>query len=237
MASEQKVKILKNTELVPGVGKLVVSCDDSPLPGQFYMLRAWEREPLLSRPISVGRADQGELSFYYLVKGKGTRLLQALKEEESLLLFGPLGKGFPKEEGSVALVGGGIGIAPLIELSHRLPAAPDVYVGFLDTPYALEAFRAQTLAVATDSGRVGHKGFVTELLKPESYDAVYACGPTPMLSALKKLCEGKTRLYVSLEAHMACGVGACLGCAVPSGDSYVRVCKDGPVFLAEEVEL
>lgn len=237
MASEQTVRVLSNEILAPGVGKLVVRCGDRPLPGQFYMLRAWEREPLLARPISVGRAEAGRLSFYYLIRGKGTRRFETLRPDHTLLLFGPLGKPFPEISGNIALVGGGIGIAPLIELSHRLQDPPDVYTGFLDTPYALDDFRAAKIGLATDSGSAGHRGFVTELLSPENYDAVYACGPTPMLAALKSLCEGKTRLIVSLEAHMACGVGACLGCAVPSGDTYVRVCKDGPVFEAGEVEL
>lgn len=237
MASEQKNRIHTNEEIAPGIGKMTVENTDTPEPGQFYMLRAWEREPLLSRPISVGRAEDGRLTFYYLIKGKGTRIFSELQAGDEILLFGPLGQGFPEESGNIALVGGGIGIAPLIELSHRLADAPDVYTGFLDAPYALDDFRAGTLSVATDSGRHGHKGFVTELFEPEPYDVVYACGPTPMLSALKKLCEGKTKLYVSLEAHMACGVGACLGCSVASGDTYVRVCKDGPVFPAGEVAL
>ncbi len=237
MAHEQRVKILRNETLAPNIGKLVVACEDRPEPGQFYMLRGWEREPLLARPISVGRVESGTLAFYYLVKGKGTRILQALKPADEILLFGPLGQSFPLETGRIALVGGGIGTAPLIELSHRLAEAPDVFVGFLDHPYALEDFRAKSLALATDSGKHGHKGFVTELFDPKDYDVVYSCGPTPMLAALKRMCAGKTKLYVSLEAHMACGVGACLGCTVPSGDTYVRVCREGPVFPAEEVEL
>lgn len=236
-AKETIEKVISNEKLAENVVKITVDLADQPPAGTFYMLRAWEREPLLSRPISVGSSTEDSVTFYVLVKGMGTRIFEELRDGDSLLCAGPLGNGFTKESGKVALIGGGIGTAPLIGLSHELEEAPDVFVGFLDTPYALEDFRHADLQIATDSGNVGHKGFVTELLDPTQYDAVYACGPTPMLAAVAKLCEGKTKLYLSLEAHMACGVGACLGCAVRSGDTYLRVCKDGPVFLSTEVQL
>lgn len=219
------------------VVKMIVNLKDQPIPGTFYMLRAWDREPLLSRPISAGSSNADTVTFYVLVKGRGTHIFERMKPGDELLCTGPLGNGFPDKEGKIALVGGGIGIAPLIGLSHSLKQAPDVYAGFLDSPYALEDFRAEKMHIATESGKVGRKGFVTELLNPSDYDVVFACGPTPMLIALKHLCEGKTELYISLEAHMACGVGACLGCAVRSGENYMRVCKDGPVFLSTEVQL
>ena len=236
-AKETTTNVIENIKIAENVIRLTVTLNDRPRPGSFYMLRAWDRAPLLSRPISVGHSTDETVTFYILVKGEGTVRFASLKAGDALTCVGPLGNGFTKEMGRVALVGGGIGTAPLIGLSHVLDTPPDVYAGFLDTPYALEDFRANAVHVATDSGKAGTCGFVTEIFDPEAYDVVYACGPTPMLAALKAKCEGNTKLYLSLEAHMACGVGACLGCAVRTADSFVRVCKDGPVFLAEEVLL
>lgn len=232
-----EARVLSNERIAPHVIKMTVARSGEVLPGQFFMLRAWDRDPLLSRPISTGDADAESLTFYLLEKGRGTRRIGMLQPGETLSVQGPLGNPFPIVEGKIALVGGGIGIAPLVYLSHQLPAPPDVYLGFQSDPYALDDFRAASLHVATEDGSVGHRGFVTALLDPAAYDAVYACGPTPMLSVLQRQCAGKTRLILSLEAHMACATGACLGCSVPSKDGYVRVCKDGPVFEATEVML
>lgn len=234
---EIKGRVLGNAAIATGVYRMEVEVPGKAAPGCFYMLRAWDNEPLLSRPISIGRQTENSVIFYYLIVGRGTQRLAEVKEGETITLFGPLGNGFSLETGKIALVGGGIGIAPLMELSHQLDTAPDVFLGFRDETYGEDEFKAASLQVATESGATGHKGFVTELFDAKDYDVIYACGPTPMLRALQHKVGDDAKLYLSLEAHMACGVGACLGCTVASGDTYKRVCKEGPVFLSEEVQL
>lgn len=236
-AKQTNAKVIAIETIAENVIQMDVELSDRPAPGTFYMLRAWDNEPLLSRPISVGSSTAGTVRFYILVKGRGTARFSKLRAGDRIDCTGPLGNGFTLSEGKIALVGGGIGTAPLIGLSHALKSAPDVYLGFQDTPYAVDAFRSESIQIATESGKAGEKGFVTTLLDPSRYDVIYACGPTPMLAALQKQCAGKTTLYLSLEAHMACGVGACLGCTVLSKEGYLRVCKDGPVFLSTKVSL
>ena len=138
--------------------------------------------------------------------------------------------------GAVALVGGGIGTAPLLQLAAELAAQGvdvDLYAGFRDEPYRVDAFSAacRSVHIATDSGRHGHHGFVTDLLDPAKYTAVCTCGPEIMMEKVAKMClRAGVRVYVSREAKMACGVGACLGCTCKSKNGGVSVCKDGPVF-------
>lgn len=237
MKKETRARVLAHGEIARGVYRLAVETKQVAAPGCFYMIRAWEDEPLLSRPISIAKQEDGVTEFLYLVVGRGTQLLSKVKVGLKITLVGPLGNGFPLESGKIALVGGGIGIAPLIELSHALDVPPDVFLGFRDETYGEEYFRAKEIYVATESGAKGHKGFVTELFDAKEYDVIYACGPTPMLRALQHKVGDDAKLYLSLEAHMACGVGACIGCTVASGDTYKRVCKEGPVFLSQEVQL
>lgn len=212
-----------------------------PKSGQFYMLRAWAEDepPLLSRPISVHDADEAvrTVSFLYQVKGRGTQRLAALEEGGALALTGPAGNGFAPQGPRAVLVGGGIGTAPLLLLAKELRAAGaqvDAILGFRDEPYRVEAFAAvcRRVQVATDTGSAGHKGFVTDLLIPEQYDTAYVCGPEIMMEKAAKMALAKgVRTYVSKEAKMACGLGACLGCTCQSGaGAPVSVCKDGPVF-------
>ncbi len=213
----------------------------APRAGQFYMLRCWgpDEAPLLSRPISVHEYD-GEkrtVSFLYQVKGRGTRRLAALEPGSALALTGPAGNGFLLEGATAVVVGGGIGTAPLLQLAKDLARAgvvTDAILGFRDEPYRVEAFRAvcRHVEVATDTGSVGHKGFVTDLLVPGHYDTVYICGPEVMMEKAARMALGAgVRTYVSKEAKMACGLGACLGCTCRTGEGApVSVCKDGPVF-------
>ena len=141
----------------------------------------------------------------------------------------------------IALVGGGIGTAPLYQLARELAAAgrtPDVFFGFRDEPYCMEQYRglAGLVKVSTDSGRVGFHGFVTQLYDPADYDVVLICGPTPMMRNAARLCAEKgTPCLVSLEKKMACGIGACLGCTIETASGAKSVCKDGPVFAGTEV--
>ncbi|HST54893.1 MAG TPA: dihydroorotate dehydrogenase electron transfer subunit [Solirubrobacteraceae bacterium] len=221
-----------------------------PDPGQFAMLAAAERwgagadeRPFVPRAFSVARWSGGEAHFLLEDVGPGTRRLCELRAGEQLWCLGPLGVGFtaPSPGHRALLVGGGVGIAPLAIWQDRLlqdGATPRVLLGFRDRAHAAGAALLTDAAVATDDGSVGHHGFVTELLAAEldrgEPVTVYACGPPSMLEAVRALCAARrTPAQLALEAGMACGYGACFGCAVPAADGgYLRVCVDGPVIDA-----
>ena len=160
---------------------------------------------------------------------------------DSVELTGPAGVGFPVEElkGKIAVVSGGIGIAPLLLAVKNLSGCQVVLCcGFRDKSYCLDAFRPYVgeIRIATDSGREGQKGFVTELLDPADFDAVITCGPEPMMEKLARACMAKkVPCYVSMERHMACGIGACLGCTHHTAHGAKCICKDGPVFKGEDI--
>lgn len=227
------------------------SADHAPHAGQFMMLRCWDAytAPFLSRPISVHCWDEatGTVEFLYQIKGAGTQKLAALKAGDTLQVVGSLGNGFDVADlaaryQKIALVGGGIGAAPLYQLARELNAAGvtcDAFFGFRDEPYCMEEFRAVTrqVYVATDTGRHGFHGFVTQIVHPEQYDCVLVCGPEVMMRAVAGLCrQSGTPCLVSMERKMACGIGACLGCTchTPKGEA-LGVCKSGPVFDAEVI--
>lgn len=214
-----------------------------PLAGQFYMLRAMKTGILLGRPISIFHAEKTphgvELQFLILVKGKGTQELCALEADDKIQLLGPLGNTFAKPEATdkVCIVGGGIGVAPVAGFSENLnPNTYDFYACFKSGSYGLENVKAKNLIITTDDGSVGIKGMVSAVLtaqklKDEGYSVVYACGPTPMLAYIKAICqEANVKCWISMEARMACGMGVCLGCTIPTTEGYKRCCKDGPIF-------
>jgi dihydroorotate dehydrogenase electron transfer subunit len=225
-----------------------------PRPGQFYMLAAardWgggaDERPYLARAFSYARArveSEGvALSFLLEAVGPGTERLAELGPEEGLCLVGPLGVGFrPPAEGTRALlVGGGIGAAPLLCWQEEL-AECTVLLGFRSAAHAQAAalFGADA-QVVTDDGSVGRQALVTELLAAELDSdlsaTVYACGPPPMLEAVRALCaERAVPAQLAMESGMACGFGACFGCVVPTVDGYVRLCVDGPVLDAATLE-
>ena len=221
-----------------------------PRPGQFYMLstvEGWggeEGRPYVPRAFSYARArptpDGVELAFLLEEIGPGTRRLAELRRGERLGLVGPLGCGFRPVVGGgrPLLAGGGIGIAPLLCLSDALGPDASLLLGFRSAVHA-EAAKLFDGApeVATDDGSAGHPGLVTDLLREEldrdSAATVLACGPPPMLEAVRALCaERQVSAQLALEAGMACGFGACYGCVVETVDGYARVCVDGPVFEA-----
>ena len=239
---------------------IVLRCADldgpEPQPGQFYMLAAGTRwgggegeRPFLPRAFSVLRATprppEGiELQFLVEDVGPGTKRLCELTPGEYLLLVGPLGAGFaaPREGKRALLVGGGVGIAPLAIWQDRLGADVPALVGFRDADRAAGAVLMTGPRVATDDGSVGHHGLVTELLaaelESESCDPeLYACGPPPMLDAVRLLAgEHGVPAQLALESGMACGFGACFGCVVPTRAGYVRLCLEGPVLDAALLE-
>jgi dihydroorotate dehydrogenase electron transfer subunit len=233
-----------------------------PRPGQFYMLAAAERwgggeseRPYLPRAFSHARARRSpeglELQFLLEAVGPGTARLGALEPGEGLALVGPLGVGFwtPPQAGHPLLVGGGIGVAPLLCLAEELPRAangrslrPTVLLGFRSAAYA-EAGRLfpGEPTLATDDGSVGRRALVTELLAAEldcdPSASVYSCGPPAMLEAVRAMCSARgVSAQLALETGMACGFGACFGCAVATRDGYVRLCVEGPVLDAARLE-
>ena len=235
-----------------------------PAPGQFYMLSGagWGADggrPFLPRAFSVAaaaRSDRGvKLEFLLEAIGPGTTALAVLQPREELRLHGPLGRPFsdPRELVSGAagavLVGGGIGIAPIAMLRRRfsqrgVPAR--TLLGFRDEAHSggLELFECQEVGLASEDGHAGHQGYVTDLLEvalkgdDAASAAVYACGPPAMLEAVRLICADRgVQVELAMEAPMACGYGACFGCAVPlASGGYMRLCVDGPVVRGDEIE-
>jgi NAD(P)H-flavin reductase len=221
-----------------------------PQPGQFYMLSTTEQwgadgeRPYLGRAFSHARAHgDGRLDFLLEAVGPGTERLASARIGEGIELVGPLGIGFAKPEtGPALLVGGGIGAAPILCLSDELGPGAHVMLGFRNADYAeATALFATEPALATDDGSAGRHALVTELLR-EALDetatpTVYACGPPPMLEAVRALCaERDVPAQLAMESGMACGFGACFGCVVPTRNGYIRLCVDGPVVDATELE-
>ncbi len=231
-------------------------------PGQFVNIRlSGLNDPLLRRPMSIHAVDTetGRFKVLYQVVGRGTEALTTIKTGESLQILAPLGSGFPLPDEpaangqQIALVAGGIGIAPLYALAEDLLQKGyclTVYYGSRSRADLLVLEELQQLGVklelATEDGSCGKQGYVTvqlrENLQRQQTKAVYACGPMPMLKALKKETQSLAiPVWLSLEAHMACGLGACLGCTVrlktaDGGWRYALICQEGPVIAAEEVD-
>jgi dihydroorotate dehydrogenase electron transfer subunit len=214
-------------------------------PGQFAMLaldpRGCRLDPLLPRPMAVYRGAGERLEFRFEPVGRGTRLLGALPPGAELGVVGPLGNGFPPAPARAVLVGGGTGIASLYEVAARAPAGTRVLLGGRTRAalLGLADFEALPVAleVATDDGSAGRRGLVTDLVRLAAGDVVYACGPTAMMRRCAELAAAAgARCLVSLEAHMACGFGICLGCAVPTREGFRYVCTHGPVFEAETLD-
>ena len=222
-------------------------------PGQFVSVYCNDGGHLLPRPISLCEINQekGTLRLVYRVVGKGTEMFAALKAGDSVEVLGPLGNGFPMEEAEgkrVFLIGGGIGVPPMLETAKQLKSEPVLVMGYRDELFLTDEMKkAGELVIATEDGSAGTKGNVLDAIRENDLkaDMIFACGPKPMLRALKAYgLENNIPCYVSMEERMACGVGACLGCVCQSTEvddhSQVknkRVCKDGPVFLSTEVEL
>ncbi|MFL0246363.1 dihydroorotate dehydrogenase electron transfer subunit [Candidatus Clostridium stratigraminis] len=236
-------KVLSNVEISSGMFLLNIEGDYKVKPGQFYMLSVLEGETLLPRPISIHEVNEKGIYFLYEAKGKGTKVLSKLQEDDSIQLLGPLGNGFDidKISGRIAIVSGGMGIAPMKQLVKNLYNCEiDLYCGFRNDIYGIEGLESfvNKIYIATESGRIGHKGYVTEMLDASKYEIVLSCGPEPMMLKLLKTCKmHKVPIYVSMERYMACGLGACLVCTCSTIYGNKRTCKDGPVFLGEDLML
>ena len=227
-------------------------------PGQFVSVYSADASKLLPRPISLCGIDKeaGTLRLVYRVTGEktGTKEFSQLKAGDRVEIMGPLGNGFTVEPQKRAfLIGGGIGIPPMLGLAKSLRASGETefvsVMGYRNAQtFLLDEFKEQgNCYVATEDGSVGAKGNVLDAIKEYALtaDVIYACGPTPMLRALKTYAkENDMTCYISMEERMACGIGACLACVCKSKEKDAhsnvnnkRICKEGPVFLAEEVDL
>jgi dihydroorotate dehydrogenase electron transfer subunit len=244
--------VTKNECIAPDIFAMTVSAPliaKAARAGQFVMVYLNRGELLLPRPISIcdADADAGTVELVYQVVGKGTRVMAEMFYGLEIKLLGALGNGFflknkdGKEFSRVALVGGGIGVPPLLLLAkafRRLGVETDVFLGFRSAPVLLEEFRAvaDRVFVSTEDGSFGNRGYITEVLQAQTcgYDEILACGPLPLLYALADYAKSENiPCQISMEQRMACGLGTCVGCVVKVGEGYVRVCKEGPVFYSE----
>lgn len=230
-----------NREIAKDIFNMTIEGSFPAIPGQFYMLKAWEDGLILPRPISVHDVTEQGISFLYAAVGKGTKILSKLSAGDKIELMGPLGNGFQLDsiKGKVAIVTGGIGVAPVTYLIKQLKDCKvDLYAGFRDQDYSIENLEEfiNKVNLATESGRKGHKGYITEILKVEDYDVVICCGPEVMMKKVVAMCNEKNvPVYASMENRMACGVGACLVCTCKTTGGNKRTCKDGPVFSGKDL--
>ncbi|MCG8430407.1 MAG: dihydroorotate dehydrogenase electron transfer subunit [Candidatus Omnitrophica bacterium] len=253
-------RIVNQRRVAEGYYTMRIECPQiarSARPGQFVTLRVGAGyEPLLRRPLGVHRIMGTKVELLYEVVGKGTRLLSDKAAGQTVDIMGPLGNGFDlsRAQGAehIILVAGGMGVAPLMFLAEKVMGyARGKTIMLLGAKTRKRIVCAAglrtagcTVKIATDDGSRGHKGYVSELLKQtvtqdvcRPQTAIYACGPRPMLAAVAEVCaQCGLSAQVSLEEHMACGMGACLGCVVRThNNGYQRVCKEGPVFDVHEV--
>ncbi len=221
------------------------------VPGQFVSLYCKNEDRLLPRPISICEINREEelLRLVFRVVGKGTEEFSTYHAGDEIKILGPLGNGFPLKKDRAVLIGGGIGIPPLLELAKELTGETTVVLGYRDdTLFLKEEFeKYATVVVSTEDGSFGTKGNVIDAMREQQVqaDIIYSCGPLPMLRGVKQFgLEHNIKTYLSMEERMACGIGACLACTCQStgvdNHSKVhnkRICKDGPVFLSTEIDL
>lgn len=248
--------VSKASKLSEGIYELYIETKiaETAVPGQFIMVYPKDGSMILPRPISICEViGKNTLRLVYRVAGKGTGEFSTYAANDTVKVLGPIGNGFPLDKAAgkhAVLIGGGIGVPPILELSKALKdQAPVALLGYRDSKLFLkEDFdKYVRTEIATEDGSVGTKGNVMDALAKGDIpcDVIYACGPMPMLRAIKKYAEEKKiPAYISLEERMACGVGACLGCVCKTtkkdAHSHVnnaRVCTEGPVFEAMEVDI
>lgn len=255
MKYREKAVVTEQREIAQDIYSLWLHAEEiakEARPGQFVSVYCQDESRILPRPISICEIDKesGRIRLVYRVAGEGTKEFSGYDSGDTLEIVGPLGNGFPLDRGyeKVFLIGGGIGVPPMVELAKQLPGKKIVISGYRGGELFLkeELSRNAELYVATEDGSAGTKGNVLDAIQENhlTADAIFACGPTPMLKALKAYAQEQgIDCYLSLEERMACGIGACLACVCKSMDvdehtnvKNKRVCKDGPVFAAEEID-
>lgn len=257
---QETVTVVSQKQIGTGIYDLTIQTKEiaaAAKSGQFVSVYSNDASKLLPRPISLCGIDRkaGTLRLVYRVTGEhtGTEEFSRLQAGDTMKIMGPLGNGFTVEKGKKAfLIGGGIGVPPMLQLAKEMKDAGEnfqIVMGYRDAgTFLLNEFKEQGESfVATEDGSVGTKGNVLDAIRENHLDAdvIYACGPTPMLRALKAYAEEQNMTcYVSVEERMACGIGACLACVCNSTDKDAhsnvknkRICKEGPVFNAKEVDL
>ena len=256
---KEQAKVLSQEMLADGIYSLWIETEAAltAKPGQFVSVYTKDASKLLPRPISICEIDKDakKLRLVYRVTGEktGTKQFSELQAGDTVPVIGPLGNGFPVEKAEgrkVFLMGGGIGVPPILELAKQMNCKEkQIVVGYRDAHTFLKEEFEQNgkLYISTEDGSVGTKGNVMNAIQENGLDAdiIYACGPTPMLRAIKSYAEENgIECYISLEERMACGIGACLACVCKTKEKDAhsnvnnkRICKDGPVFLSTEVEL
>lgn len=211
-------------------------------PGQFVHINIGSEARILRRPISICDAYDNITRIVFEIKGEGTQILSEKNVGETLDVLGPLGTGFTvKKDAKAVVLGGGLGSFPLLYLAKNL-TNPKVFLGFRDKDMVCmeEDFsKCGETVIATDNGTYGYNGFAINAAKEaiDECDIIYACGPIPMLKAVKAIAEEKgIKAEISMEQRMGCGIGACLVCVCKTKSGYDKVCQKGPVFDASEVE-
>ena len=254
----ETVTVVSQEQLADGIFSMWIQTEAAKTarPGQFISMYTNDGSKLLPRPISICEIDTetSKLRVVYRVTAEktGTEQFSKMKAGDTLPIIGPLGNGFPLEAGKgkrAFLIGGGIGVPPILELAKQLDCEKQMIMGYRDADTFLkEQFEENgTVYISTEDGSVGTKGNVMDAIRENGLEAdiIYACGPTPMLRAIKQYAEEQgIECYISLEERMACGIGACLACVCQSKEkdhhsnvNNKRICKDGPVFLSTEVEI
>lgn len=256
MKQKKSATVISQQEIAPDIYDMWLATDlaSQARPGQFIGVYPADKSTLLPRPISICEVagDKKTLRIVYRIAGQGTTEFAGYHEGDQVEVLGCLGNGFPLEKGEgkkVFLMGGGIGIPPILQLAKEMNAEKQIVVGYRDNNLFLSEDLAKygTVYAATEDGSSGTRGNVMNAVEENGLEAdmIFACGPMPMLRAIKQYAQAHgIPAYISLEEHMACGVGACLGCVVKTRDvdhhSHVhnaRICTDGPVFEAQEVEI
>ena len=251
MIQKEMMTVVSHRLIAPQIFELIMEgtlVSSMTMPGQFVHIKVTNGiDPLLRRPISICQIDRdcSRFTIVYRADGKGTSILSEKKPGEKVDVIGPLGNGFTVEEvspgGKALLIGGGIGIPPLLQLSRELKGKGVSVSHILGLRTAADIFYENEFAclgettITTEDGTYGTKGFVTSVSAPLDCDVVYTCGPTPMLKAVTEKYKGK-KVFISLEERMGCGIGACFACVCRTPEhGYRKICSDGPVFRSEEV--